>query len=42
MINHLRDDFGIEPAYRELDLPVSAYNARRRHPKPIRRRVWLL
>lgn len=37
MINHLRDDFGVEPVCRELDLSVSAYNARRRRPKPARR-----
>lgn len=38
MINHLRDDFGVEPVCRELDLSVSAYNARRRRPKSDRRR----
>lgn len=37
MINHLRDDFGVEPVCRELDLSVSAYNARRRRPKSARR-----
>ncbi|MFF1918290.1 IS3 family transposase [Streptomyces sp. NPDC058239] len=37
MINHLRDDFGVEPVYRELDLSVSAYNARRKRPKSARR-----
>lgn len=36
MINHLRDDFGVEPVCRELDLPVSAYNARRRRPASAR------
>lgn len=38
MINHLRDDFGVEPVCRELDLSVSAYNARRRRPMSTRRR----
>ncbi|WP_405683511.1 IS3 family transposase [Streptomyces sp. NBC_01387] len=38
VINHLRDDFGVEPVCRELDLSVSAYNARRRRPKSARRR----
>lgn len=37
MINHLRDDFGVEPVCRELDLSVSAFNARRRRPKSARR-----
>ncbi|MGW7210030.1 IS3 family transposase [Streptomyces sp. NPDC054837] len=37
VINHLRDDFGVEPVCRELDLSVSAYNARRRRPKSARR-----
>lgn len=37
MINHLRDDFGVEPVCRELDLSVSAYNPRRRRPKSARR-----
>ncbi len=37
MINHLRDDFGVEPVCRELGLSVSAYNARRRRPKSVRR-----
>ncbi|MEU1472405.1 IS3 family transposase [Streptomyces sp. NPDC005761] len=40
MINHLRDDFGVEPVCRELDLSVSAHNAhnaRRRRPKSARR-----
>lgn len=37
MINHLRDDFGVEPVCRELGLSVSAYNARRRRPKSARR-----
>ncbi|MEU6277501.1 IS3 family transposase [Streptomyces populi] len=37
VINHLRDDFGVEPICRELDLSVSAYNARRRRPKSARR-----
>lgn len=37
MINHLRDDFGVEPVCRELNLSVSAYNARRRRPKSTRR-----
>ncbi|MFJ8827613.1 IS3 family transposase [Streptomyces sp. NPDC102467] len=37
MINHLRDDFGVEPLCRELDLSVSAFNARRRRPKSSRR-----
>lgn len=37
MINHLPDDFGVEPVCRELDPSVSAYNARRPHPKPARR-----
>lgn len=38
MINHLRDDFGVEPVCRELNLSVSAYNARRHRPKSARRR----
>ncbi|MGP3985835.1 IS3 family transposase [Streptomyces sp. 3N207] len=38
MINHLRDDFGVEPVCRELNLSVSAYNARRKRPKSARRR----
>jgi putative transposase len=29
VINHFRDDFGVEPVCRELDLSVSAYYARR-------------
>ena len=33
MINHLRDDFEVEPVCRELGLSVSAYNARRRQPE---------
>ena len=37
MINHLRDGFGVEPVCRELDLSVSAFNARRRRPKSARR-----
>ncbi|BBA96935.1 hypothetical protein RVR_2461 [Actinacidiphila reveromycinica] len=37
MINHLRDDFGVEPVCPELDLPVSAYNARRQRLKSARR-----
>ncbi|MET7931825.1 IS3 family transposase [Streptomyces sp. NPDC005349] len=37
MINHLRDDFGVEPVCRELDLSVSAFNGRRRRPKSARR-----
>ncbi|MER5346289.1 hypothetical protein ABT030_39545 [Streptomyces mirabilis] len=37
MINHLRGDFGGEPVCRELDLSVSAFNARRRRPKSARR-----
>ncbi|MFF1651740.1 IS3 family transposase [Streptomyces sp. NPDC058240] len=37
VINHLRDDFGVEPVCRELDLSVSAFNARRRRPKSARR-----
>lgn len=37
MINHLRGDFGGEPVRRELDLSVSAFNARRRRPKSARR-----
>ncbi|MGW7369452.1 IS3 family transposase [Streptomyces sp. NPDC054841] len=36
VINHLRDDFGVEPVCRELDLSVSAYNARRRRPASAR------
>ncbi|MFG2884559.1 hypothetical protein ACGFYV_20095 [Streptomyces sp. NPDC048297] len=36
MIDHLRDDFGVEPVCRELDLSVSAYNARRRRPASAR------
>lgn len=39
VINHLRDDFGVEPVCRELDLSVSAYNARRRRPKSARRQL---
>lgn len=38
MITHLRDDFRVEPICRELDLSVSACNARRRRPKSPRRR----
>ncbi|WP_329378608.1 hypothetical protein [Streptomyces sp. NBC_01716] len=37
MIDHLRDDFGVGPVCRELDLSVSAFNARRRRPKSARR-----
>ncbi|MER5386585.1 IS3 family transposase [Streptomyces sp. NPDC002688] len=37
MINHLRDDFGVEPVCRELGLSVSAFNARHRRPKFARR-----
>ncbi|WP_420882600.1 IS3 family transposase [Streptomyces noursei] len=37
VINHLRDDFGVEPVCRELDLSVSAYNARRKRPMSARR-----
>jgi transposase InsO family protein len=37
VINHLRDDFGVEPVCRELDLSVSAYNAGRRRPASVRR-----
>ncbi|MDV9195664.1 IS3 family transposase [Streptomyces sp. Wh19] len=37
MINHLRDDFGVEPVCRELNLSISAYNARRKRPKSARR-----
>ena len=37
MINHLRDGFGVEPVCRELDLSISAYNARRKRPKSARR-----
>lgn len=38
VINHLRDDFGVEPVCRELNLSVSAYNTRRRRPKSARHR----
>ncbi|MEW2085902.1 hypothetical protein [Streptomyces sp. NPDC005283] len=37
MINHLRDDFGVEPVCRELNLSVSAHYARRSRPKSARR-----
>lgn len=37
MINHLRDDFGVEPVCRELNLSVSAHYARRSWPKSARR-----
>ena len=37
MIIHLRDNFGVEPVCRELNLSVSAFNARRRRPKSTRR-----
>jgi hypothetical protein len=36
VINHLRDDFGVEPVCREVDLSVSACNARRRRPASAR------
>lgn len=37
VINHLRDDFGVEPVCRELGPSASAYNARRRRPKSAQR-----
>ncbi|MFJ2811584.1 IS3 family transposase [Kitasatospora sp. NPDC087271] len=36
MIDHLREDFGVEPVCRELDLSVSAYFARRSRPRSAR------
>ncbi|MEU2600572.1 IS3 family transposase [Streptomyces hirsutus] len=36
VINHLRDDFGVELVCREPDLSVSAYNARGRRPASAR------
>ncbi|WUX96916.1 integrase core domain-containing protein [Streptomyces sp. NBC_01422] len=38
LINHLRDGFGVKPVGWELNLSVSACNARRRRPKSARRR----
>jgi putative transposase len=37
VINHLRDDFGVEPVCRELNLSISAHYARRTRPKSARR-----
>lgn len=44
MINHLRQDFGVEPVCRELDLSASAYYARRRRAPSARARrdAWLV
>ncbi|MFD9192348.1 IS3 family transposase [Streptomyces phaeochromogenes] len=39
MINLLRDDFGVEPVCRDLDLSVSACNTRRRRLKSARRQL---
>ncbi len=38
MIDHLRDDFGVGPVCRELDLSESAYYARRKRPPSARAR----